>query len=108
MKKKKKWTPEAEYKKKSDVLVKVFGGGNTSKSVAKSSVPKIEVAPIPAAAPARVPASVANKATANVESADAFESNLLDEYKKQMRHNDEVNGLIEKLKSYDQDYQKEY
>ena len=39
---------------------------------------------------------------------NAFEGALLDAYKKQQRHSTEVNGLIDELKSYGQDYKKSY
>ena len=37
-----------------------------------------------------------------------FEKTLVNEYKKQMRHSEEVNSLIEDLKSYEQNYKKNY
>lgn len=37
-----------------------------------------------------------------------FEKTLVNEYKNQMRHSEEVNSLIEDLKSYEQDYKKNY
>jgi len=37
-----------------------------------------------------------------------FEKTLVNEYKNQMRHSDEVNSLIEDLKSYEQDFKKNY
>lgn len=37
-----------------------------------------------------------------------FERTLVNEYKKQMRHSEEVNSLIEDLKSYEQNYKKNY
>lgn len=39
---------------------------------------------------------------------DPFEKSLLKEYKSQMRHTNEVNQLIDELKSYDQNYKKQY
>ncbi len=103
-KRKKVWTPESEYTKKSDVVVKVFGSGSAPVAAPKAMAPVNTIV-----TPARVPASVqAAPAATAVESADAFESTLLNEYKNQMRHTEEVNGLIDKLKSYKQDYQQEY
>mgnify|MGYP001200208394 CR=1 FL=1 len=37
-----------------------------------------------------------------------FEKTLVNEYKKQMRHSEEVNSLIEDLKNYEQNYKKNY
>jgi len=39
---------------------------------------------------------------------DVFEKSLIDQYKKQMRHSNEINSLIKDLKSYDQDYKQAY
>lgn len=49
----------------------------------------------------RVPASVKQQE-------DAFESSLVEQYKKQMRHTDEVNQLIRDLKNYEMDYSTGY
>ena len=37
-----------------------------------------------------------------------FEETLVDEYKKQLRHSEEVNSLIEDLKNYEQNYNKNF
>ncbi len=56
-------------------------------------------------------AHIINEATpvsdANVNEGN-FEKSLLKYYKKQTRHAGEVNQLIDQLKSFDQDYQKDY
>ena len=37
-----------------------------------------------------------------------FDSSLIKEYKQQMRHSDEVNSLIDQLKTYRLDFKKKY
>lgn len=54
----------------------------------------------------RTPASLNRKV--KIKTNDNFESSLVDEYKQQLRHSGEVNSLIDDLKTYDQDYKKEY
>ena len=56
--------------------------------------------------PSRTPASLGVPRT--VPKADPFESALIKQYKKQTRHTDEVNSLIDALKSYQSDYSKSY
>jgi len=53
----------------------------------------------------RAPASVVAPDSNTV---NAFESSLMKEYKNQMRHNQEVNSLIDELRSFKQDLKKEY
>ena len=59
----------------------------------------------------RVPASIgsmAPKIKRHTGPANSFEGSLVEEYKRQMRHSNEVNELIDALKSYDNDYKKGY
>lgn len=95
---KKKWTPT--YQKKSGVAVHVFGLGKK-----KSRVPASVRAAKPKAKK-RTPASVGGM-TPQINNS-AFEGELLRQYKKQMRHDQEVNELIDQLKSIDMDYKKDY
>jgi hypothetical protein len=79
----------------------------------------LNVTPVPPESAARAPASVkptaveemvkVKRAPASVkQQTDAFESSLVDQYKKQMRHSDEVNQLIRDLKNYEMDYDTGY
>ena len=81
------------YAKKSGVKVYIFGQKK------KRSVASVKSA--------RKPASVGMNSTVRIKK-DAFESSLTREYKKQLRHDKEVNSLINELKSYDQDYKQSY
>ncbi len=57
----------------------------------------------------RTPASVSPISISPVEvKTDDFEKGLSNQYKKQMRHNSEVNSLIRDLKNYDQDFKTAY
>ena len=116
---KKKWSPS--YSDKSNVKVMVFGSGSSHKKTSPThEVRKTRSLRMPASIkPAktneevnsykkkyRTPASI-GKMVPTVKNS-AFESELVDQYKKQMRHEDEVNQLIDQLKSIDMDYKKEY
>lgn len=84
------------YSKKTGVKISIYGQKNKKKrSIA--STPKKSV---------RKPASIIEPVVKIKR--DAFESSLTREYKKQLRHNKEVNSLIDELKSYDQDYKQSY
>lgn len=92
----------AEPKKETPIQVRVFGAPQMNK-------------PTPSRAPASVkPTAVeemvkVKRAPASVkQQTDAFESSLVDQYKKQMRHSDEVNQLIRDLKNYEMDYDTGY
>jgi hypothetical protein len=111
-KKVKKW--KASYAGKSEVKVRIFGQGNsTSRGIASISKPIVKkskrsavlVKAIKKVSPVktRMPASVSDTV-----SKSAFEGKLTSEYKNQMRHKSELNGLIDELKSVDSDYQKNY
>lgn len=102
--------------RKNSVNVNIYG--STSKSV-----PKLEENRIPAsshpvetkvygkAKDSRTPASLGNMlpevhhTQMNMKS---FESKLNQEYHQQQRHSDEMNTLIDKLRSVDMDYKKDY
>ena len=104
---KKRWKPT--YGSKSKVMVNVFGSN-------KSEVKKRVIKRVPASVikpkvkkaikKSRGPASVGAMLPTVKQS--TFESKLVDKYKKQMRHDQEVNDLINELKSVDMDYKKEY
>ncbi len=94
------------YEKKSVVRVKIFGAGQ-KKRVPASIAPVLKIQKKMKKS-SRRPASV-NALGSQVEiKKSAFESSLILEYKKQMRHKKEVNSLINELKSYDQDYKQAY
>jgi hypothetical protein len=102
---KKKW--QRSYKqKKSSVPVVIYG----------ASSPKVEKKRYPASfsspsskktfKKARTPASVGGMLPEVKVS--PFEAELGRQYKKQMRHDQQVNELIDQLKSIDMDYKKDY
>jgi hypothetical protein len=95
---KKKFAPS--YEKKSGVKVYVFG----KKKKAKRSIASV---PSVKKKAKRGPASVMMKPAVKLKN-DAFESSLMREYSKQLRHSKEVNSLIQELKNYDQDYKQSY
>ncbi len=89
----KKWAPE--YVKSSNVEIKIFGSSARPVKAKKAKV--------------RAPASiVVPKAVVPSAKSDPFESQLMKEYKNQMRHSQETNKLINELKSFDQDYVEGY
>lgn len=96
---KKKFKPT--YEKKSGVKVYVFG------RKAKKQTRGIASKPMVKSKSNRAPASVHMKPAVKLKK-DVFESSLIKEYKKQLRHSKEVNSLIQELKSYDQDYKQSY
>lgn len=113
---KKKWRPT--YSGKSGVPVRVFGAKKASQrvpaSVKKDSKPGYisvepgtqKVSTKTKKASSRTPASIGGmlpKIKTN-----AFESEMMKQYKNQMRHEQEVNELIDQLQSIDMDYKKEY
>ncbi|WP_127714441.1 hypothetical protein [Halobacteriovorax sp. HLS] len=92
---KKKFAPS--YASKSKVKVYVFGQ-KKKKSRSIASVKKKST---------RAPASIQMEPAVKLKN-DAFESSLMREYSKQLRHSKEVNSLIQELKNYDQDYKQSY
>ena len=97
--KKKKFVPS--YDKLSGVDIKIYGSKASVKSAAQTPV----ISKKRESAVYRLPSSVS---TASAESNSEFESSLSNEFKKQMRHSNEVNSLIRDLKNYNQDFQAEY
>lgn len=95
---KKKFKPA--YEKSSGVQVKVFGTQNNTGNRMPASVGNMKNKDT-----MRGPASLVSPVQIKN---DPFESSLLIEYKKQMRHSNEVNSLIKELKNYDQDYKESY
>lgn len=110
---KKKWTPH--YHGKSGVKLTIFGRGKKA-STSKRMPASISKRPAQTNITAktykkkyRTPASIGGMVpTINSKANSQFESELVDQYKKQMRHDDDVNDLIDQLKSIDMDYKKEY
>lgn len=100
--KKKKFRPS--YGKKSNVKVRVFGKKQYQRTPASSVAPKRIYR---RKSYTRKPASV-GKMIPQVKKNGTFHNGLLKEYKKQMRHSNEVNSLIDELKTFDQDYKKSY
>ncbi|WP_372653658.1 hypothetical protein [Halobacteriovorax sp.] len=96
MKKTKKKKIVNPYSKKTGVKISIFGQ-KKKKERSIASVPKKTT---------RKPASIIEPVVKIKK--DAFESSLTREYKKQLRHNKEINSLINELKSYDQDYKQSY
>ena len=101
--KKKPYKFKPDYSKRSKVIVKVYGQGKKRTPASKGH--KVYRAPVKAT---RKPASMIDLNPQVKVKKDAFESSLLNEYKKQMRHSKEINSLIKDLKSYDQDYKESY
>ena len=87
------------YKKESGVKVHVYTGIYKAKRGPASVKGKKKM---------RGPASI-TVINPQVEiKKSAFESSLMQEYKKQRRHSEELNSLIKELKSFDQDYKVSY
>ncbi|EQC46665.1 hypothetical protein M900_2382 [Bacteriovorax sp. Seq25_V] len=96
----KKFKPD--YSTKSEVAIKVYRVPSSSSRVPASVDSKTQKKA------ARMPASMTELNPQVEISNDAFEKSLIDQYKKQMRHSNEINSLIKDLKSYDQDYKQAY
>lgn len=86
--------------KKSGVIINVFG--SCKPSAVKKGAPSKEVVRAPASM-----SELSNQVSIDTDTKD-FESSLSDSYKKQMRHSNEVNGLINELKSYGNEFHKSY
>lgn len=100
----KKWKPA--YGKKSSVKLNFYGMGKKSKGETYRVPASVKKTVIKEKPMARTPASIGDMAPEIKPS--SFESSLVKEYKNQMRHDNEVNSLIQELKSVDMDYKKEY
>ncbi len=90
------------YGKRSKVKVVIFGQPTMT---SKRKPASVEVKKCKKIEAKRGPASVVAKPAVK---SDKFESSLVEEYKKQLRHNQETNQLIQELKNYDQDYKASY
>ncbi|MDC1174551.1 hypothetical protein OAT67_04120 [Bacteriovoracaceae bacterium] len=101
----KKWKPT--YSKKTSVSVNIFGAGQKVKDDYRLPASQVKKPVVPKIKKARTPASIGGMAP-KVKYKSRFENKLVDEYKNQMRHDEEVNQLIDELKSVDMDYKKEY
>lgn len=89
------WRPN--YREHSNVKVRIFGQANSQRSPASDQARK-----------SRKPASMRELNPQVEVKKDQFEGALLDQYKNQMRHSQEINSLINELKSYDMDYKQSY
>jgi hypothetical protein len=122
--KKKAWKPNRS--KKSNVSIHIFGKKTypwrqkktkqksypikaksqmrTKKSYrSPSSVPSLSLHTETSHSPASVGGMVPK-----VKKRNSFDGGLVEQYKRQMRHEQEVNSLIDELKSVDMDYKKDY
>ena len=89
-----------DYSTRSNVQVVIYGASTATKRAPASVAPK--KAKVVAK---RAPASIVPKPEIKN---DTFESSLVDQYKKQLRHSEETNQLIQELKNFDQDYKANY
>ena len=92
----------------SNVAVKIFGKTYNTKTKVKwkKNEKKKQIAATPKIlneSSKRAPASMTS-----VRMNPAFKKSVLKEFDQQLRHKDEVNQLIDELKSYNQDYEKKY
>ncbi|GEM_PF-2069292 len=101
-----------EYSVKTGVAVKIYG--NTSRSIA--SIPSSKKIAKERSFVQRKPASIlinpqvtiSQDATTINVAPNAFQNGLMKAYTEQMRHENEVNSLIDELSSYKNSYQKNY
>lgn len=105
IKAKRKFRPS--YSKKSGIVLNIFHIQKEAEVKKRKPAAKKNVI-IKRQKISRGPSSVSFRPPPKIQPAGAFEESLLDEYKKQMRHDNDVNGLIKDLKNYDQDYKKSY
>lgn len=107
---KKKWRPS--YDKGSNVSIRIFGSSKSTRvpaSIKKASKPAyMVVKPGAKKVKTRTPASIGGMGPSINTGSSSFESELVDQYKNQMRHDKEVNDLIDQLRSVDMDYKKDY
>ncbi len=90
------------YGTKSNVKVKVFRPGKQRVPASNTRVSATRSTKI------RKPASIRELNPQVKIKKNPFETSLLKEYKKQMRHSKEINSLINELKSIDNDYNESY
>jgi len=110
---KKVWKPSNDYGKPSGVPVNVYGSleqraqSKKGKKESQNFVAKQKKLDQSQRAPASLPIMPAsNAAKVSAQPANLFEDGLSGQYKKQLRHDKEVNQLIDELQNFDQDYQK--
>jgi hypothetical protein len=101
--KKKPYVFKPDYTKRTNAKVKIYG-------LKKNRVPASKSVNVyrPKVKKVRKPASMIELNPQVKVKKDVFETSLMKEYKKQMRHSKEINNLIKDLKSYDQDYNESY
>ena len=94
----------------SGVVVKVYGSPYSSKSrvPASSKVKKSSRKPASFLKSPKIKMPLVINPQVVIKPAGDFESSLVDQYKRQMRHDEEVNRLIEDLQNYDKDYKQNY
>jgi len=106
-----------DYSARSGVAVRVYGVKKSERAIASVETTPTTAKPEVIAVKPEAPKSTAKRAPASISElnpqvsikpANEFEGALLEAYKKQKRHSEEVNGLIDELKSYSQDYKKGY
>lgn len=95
------------YDKRSGIKIKVHGISSNSGQLQIRPAKKVVAKKVQEQNKSRMPASIEPSMTVTT-GPDLFEDSLVDQYKNQMRHEDEVNKLIDELKSYKQNYDKEY
>lgn len=107
-----KWSVQKTYAsgKHSSVEIKIYGRGQT-KTAAPMAMGQDQMVSKTSSMPV-APEKSTQRAPASVDSSyggvDTFESSLMKQYKSQMRHDHEVNSLINQLNNYKQDYQESY
>jgi hypothetical protein len=90
-----------DYSKSSNVVVRVFGKRGQTRKTARTPASH-------GPSKSMKPRSYSRPSIKKIQINQEFEGSVVDEYKKQMRHSEEVNGLIDELRSYDQDFKKAY
>lgn len=105
------------YRNKTAVNVRIFGLGKSSVP-ARSLASVVEAGPVSKAGKKKAkkaavplvmaPENYREPAETQRPVLEPFEKSLLQEYKYQMRHSNEVKDLIEELKSYDKDFKKDF
>lgn len=85
------------YDKPSGTIIRVYGTNTVKIPVSKAIIKRN-----------RAPASVKIKPKKVTVENDAFQKSMMKHYKQQMRHSNEVQGLIRELENYDQDYKINY
>jgi len=113
IKKEKRAKDPRDYSKKSDVKLKMYGLKVTSKhpkSRSRSPASAMNTELVQSRPPIKMldPKNFREPAETEKPKVDPFEKTLLKEYKLQLRHSNELNDLIDELKSYKGNYKKEH